>query len=144
MYIYRVPQPMQLYFFLLSFKLVNYVKLLCHVIIKMTRKSVCVIKSEILVRMCGKTLQGTKMHFPLFFEHARARNFSKQFIYFKGRSSEECMAISMLTPTAQRQKFALIFSSRLKMLVFRRSTSLGHMQMSAICFIFYWQPSLIE
>ena len=43
-----------------------------------------------------------------------------------GKSSDDCIAISMLTPTAQRQKLALIFSTR-KMLVFRRSTSLGHM-----------------
>ena len=43
-----------------------------------------------------------------------------------GRSSDECMAIPMLKFTAQRQKLALIFRTR-KMLVFRRSTSLGHM-----------------
>ena len=30
----------------------------------MTRKSLCVIKSEILVRMRGNTPQGTKLHFP--------------------------------------------------------------------------------
>ena len=43
-----------------------------------------------------------------------------------GRSSDECMTIPMLKPTAQRQKFSLIFGTR-KMLVFRRSTSLGDM-----------------
>ena len=39
--------------------------------------------------------------------------------------SNQCMAISMLTPTAQRQKLALIFSTR-NLLFFRRSKSLGH------------------
>ena len=42
-----------------------------------------------------------------------------------GQSPDECMAIPMLKPTVQRHKMALIFKSR-KMLVFRRSTSLGH------------------
>ena len=36
------------------------------------------------------------------------------------------MAIPMLKSTAQHQELALIFSTR-KMLVFRYSTSLGHM-----------------
>ena len=43
-----------------------------------------------------------------------------------GRLSDECMAIPMLTPTAQHQKLALIINTR-KMLAFRRPTSLGHM-----------------
>ena len=91
----------------------------------MTRKSLPVIKSEILVRMRGNTPQGTKLHFPCpaqvgskFFKTIHDSNL--------GRSSDECMAITMLKPTAQRQKMALIFKTR-KMLVFRRSTSLGHM-----------------
>ena len=37
---------------------------LCPIIIKMTRKSLCAIKFEILIRMRGNTPQGTKMHFP--------------------------------------------------------------------------------
>ena len=42
-----------------------------------------------------------------------------------GGLSNECRAISMLKPTAQCQKLALIFNTQ-KLLVFRRSTSLGH------------------
>ena len=59
-----------------------------------------------------------------------------------GRLSDECMAISVLTPTAQSQKLVLIFSTG-KMLVLSVrhhlvtwSTSL---QMSTICFILGWQ-----
>ena len=42
-----------------------------------------------------------------------------------GRSSDELLAITMLTPTAQRQKLALIIST-LKLLAYMRSTSLRH------------------
>ena len=115
---------------------------MCPIIIKMTRKSLCVIKSEILVRMqgyknaffvpcaCGlKTFQNNSHNLNL------------------GRSSNECMAISMLPPTTQRKKVALIFSTR-KMLVLgvqrHLVTRLTSLQMSTICFILCWQPSLIE
>ena len=83
----------------------------------MTRTCLCVIKFEILVCMGGNTPQGTKMHFPCISRAASKFNL--------GRSSNESMAISMLTPTAQRQKLALIFSNG-KLLVFKRSTSLCH------------------
>ena len=64
---------------------------------------------------------GYKMHFP---RPARGlENFQNNLHDSNlGRSSHDCMVISMLKPTAQRQKLALIFSTR-KML-FRRSTSL--------------------
>ena len=83
----------------------------------MTRTCLCAIKFEILVCMGGNTPQGTKMYFPCI-----SRADSK---FNLGRSSDESMAISMLTPTAQRQRLALIFSNG-KLLVFKRSTSLCH------------------
>ena len=43
----------------------------------------------------------------------------------RGRSSNEMVATSMLISTAQCQKLVLIFNT-LKLLVFRRSMSLGH------------------
>ena len=87
----------------------------------MTRKVLCVIKSEILVR--GNTPQGTQLHFP-----CPARSGSN---FFKTNHTVQIlgdrpMTIPLLKHTAQRQKLALIFSTR-KMLAFRRSTSLGHM-----------------
>ena len=92
----------------------------------MTRKSSHVIKSEILVRMRRKHAPGYKTVFPvpralwleIFQNNLHDSNL--------GRSSDERMAIPMLISTAQRQKLALTFSTR-KLLVFRRSKSLGHM-----------------
>ena len=53
--------------FILSSHLLNWSimsKILCPIIIKIARKSFCVIKSEILVRMRGNTPNCTKMYFP--------------------------------------------------------------------------------
>ena len=103
-------------------------------------------ESEILVRMRGNAPQGTKLHFP-----CPARACSKVFQNNShdsnlGRSSDECMTIPMLKPTAQRQKLALISRTR-KMLVFMRSRHLvtwsTSMQMSTIFFILCWPLALL-
>ena len=92
----------------------------------MTRKSLHVIKSVILVRMLCAHAPGYKTAFSvpraggleIFQNNSHDSNL--------GQSSDECMAKPMLKLTTQRQKLALIFCTR-KMFVFRRSTSLGHM-----------------
>ena len=92
----------------------------------MTRKSLRVIKSEILVRACAgtypriqKCIFRARAHGPEFLqENSHDSNL--------GRSSDECMAITVLKHPAEGRKLALIFSTRTT-LVFRRSTSLGHM-----------------
>ena len=62
--------------------------------------------------MRGNTPQGTINAFSV--PHARGLEIFLNNSYDSnlGRSSDECMAISMYKPTAQRQKLALIFSAR--------------------------------
>ena len=83
----------------------------------MTRKSLCAMRR--------KTPQGKKCIFRA--QRARFENFPNNSHYSNfGRASDECMAMSMFTPTAKRQKLAFIFSIR-KILVLRSSASLDHM-----------------
>ena len=92
----------------------------------MTRKSLCVIKSETLVRMRGNPPPGHKTTFSV--PRARVLEIFQNNLLDSnlGRSSDECMAICMLKPMAQCQILALISRTR-NMLIFRRSTLLGHM-----------------
>ena len=98
--------------------------------------------------MRGNMPQDTKMHFPC---HARAdwRLFETMHT-FKSSISNECMAISMLNHTAQRQNYLQMIFVTQELLVLGVQPQLVtwstplQMSTSTICFILYWQQSLIE